>query len=1086
MKKFTLFAILLAVISVLFLGCEPQQSEMNLSNLTDTATISGALVYDAGVDTTGSVEQYAVNQIKPVANRIIYVEIPYASYNLNAEQKGSKIYETVTDLDGNFTISIPTTSLGLKNVTVRMQEFTAYKSEYTKMEGSTPIFETELYRYEWKKENITLKPGSIDFLTDSERRCTESKVSIDELKETITLTGNIKLAYEAGFRKGIYKAAANATVEFEAEYPEGFDGVLTAGTVTDAQGNYRITLPLKSYKDGFSSLNVRVLGLAGDPYVHYSTATDKQTLTGAYVAEDILSFYSASDIIEGMEHKMKTMYLRFSPGYTNNLANTVVPSTYTTNLVGWEKYDGFTETITVSGKYLLATSNGYGLGTYTNTIGEGVFRVNYGDYLRGEKVLYAPVNADGTFSFELPATDKNEKFEVVCVADNTKEYRYTHYKNEKDVIEIGGTYSIYQEVKEIGMEWNDLGSTYLKFTPSSNITSEQLTDINWNPYLAGWVINPDKKEKATISANLYFPKETKFGVGAYAPADVRIFTIQVDGVYYAAPIKAGKFQLEIPVENSNEQFDVYFASYDIEGVNDYVHYTSAKGDKQNLNGKYVKRVWIGEDKADRKVWNELGDIYFKFEPDDTYDKTLINWNDNLADWHKSVEKTQIRKLYVDVNLAVETGYAKGKYEPANGLIFEITDGSYIYAAPAENGKVTFNVLVKDEFAEVSAIWNPNAITYPFDDFVHYYDGETGKTRKLDGYYSDYILEQPLDGDSQEKLGTIYLKYNPNYSSSELQYMNWFDNLAGWVADRKLKVSKTVVGSLRRAIETGFWQGSFTPAAFEKVVVEVDGVQFVGATDVDGNYSIDVRLEYDETPSIAVYNEIESKVYNFDHYRRANTTDIEKIEVKYGNSFSDYKEGLDNWYNRRSTYYRVISHTPVDYWTDNIAGWVNERLKVTQGYTKTLTIKGVAKRAIEKKDASNNWAASWENDKYRMLEISVLGRTYRVAANSNGNYTLPIAVENVETDYTGVYVEALSDADDNAQRVKFIHYPEVDKSNSKVLLGRFQDAGVVDGSVNYTVTNNAIEIKEPCVKSLFVPSAYEESFELNYNWDPYTD
>ena len=63
MKKFTLFAILLAVISVLFLGCEPQQSEMNLSNLTDTATISGALVYDAGVDTTGSVEQYAVNQI---------------------------------------------------------------------------------------------------------------------------------------------------------------------------------------------------------------------------------------------------------------------------------------------------------------------------------------------------------------------------------------------------------------------------------------------------------------------------------------------------------------------------------------------------------------------------------------------------------------------------------------------------------------------------------------------------------------------------------------------------------------------------------------------------------------------------------------------------------------------------------------------------------------------------------------------------------------------------------------------------------------------------------------------------------------
>ena len=70
------------------------------------------------------------------AYEFMYDEIPYASYNFNAEQKGSKIYETVTDLDGNFTISVPTTSTGLKNVTVRMQEFTAYKSEYKKMEGS--------------------------------------------------------------------------------------------------------------------------------------------------------------------------------------------------------------------------------------------------------------------------------------------------------------------------------------------------------------------------------------------------------------------------------------------------------------------------------------------------------------------------------------------------------------------------------------------------------------------------------------------------------------------------------------------------------------------------------------------------------------------------------------------------------------------------------------------------------------------------------------------------------------------------------------------------------------------------------------
>lgn len=1228
MKKINLFATLLAVLSFAFFACErPEQSEMDLSNLTDTATISGALVYDAGVDTAGSADQYVINQFKPVANRTVFVEVPYSSYNFNGNQEGSKIFETTTDAQGNFSIEIPTTSNGLRNVTIRMQEFTAYRSEYKKMEGSSPVFETDMYRYTWVKENVTLKPGSIEFMKEDDRVCQFEKVSLEELKETITLVGNIQLAYEAGFRKGIYKAAANATVEFEAEYPEGFDGVLTAGTVTDAQGNYRITLPLKSYKDGFSSLNVKVLGLAGDPYVHYSTATDKQTLAGAYVAENILSLYSVGDIIEGMEHKMKTMYLRFTPGYTNNLANSVSPSTYTDNLVGWEKYDGYTETVTISGKYLLATSNGYGLGTYTNTSGEGIFYVNYGD-IRGDKYLFAPVNADGTFSFELPVTDKEEKFEINSAYYTSREYRYTHYKNEKETIEIGGTYSIYVVDNEIGAEWNNLGTTYLKFTPSSTITTEQLNDIDWNPYLVGWVIDPNKKEKATISANLYFPTEKQFGVGSYAPATTRIFTVEVNGVYYAAPISEGKFQLEIPVKNSNEQFDVHFGSFEIASVSDYIHYTSAKGDKQTLNGKYVKRAWIGENKADRKAWNELGDIYFQFKPADTYDKDVINWNDNLADWHKSAEKTtklkvsaninfaaesafgkalykpatdyiieindgeftyaapvkngkyevnilakdanaepnlnfltteiknvkdythyvgtttadvrklegaynyylwdgadaekrvswadlgnvyyrftpastydlakikwnnnlvgwiksaertQTRQLYVDVNLAVETSYAKGKYEPANGLLFEITDGYYTYAAPAENGKVTFDVLVKDEFTNVSATWNPSGITYSFDEFVHYYDGETGKTRKLEGYYSDYVVENRLESEPESKLWTIYLKYVPNYSSFDLEQMNWFNNLAGWVANAELKVSKTVTGSLYRAVETGFYSGSYIPAAFEVVTVEVNGIEFVGATDVDGNYSIDVRMKYDEMPSsYSVTNRIAYKEYEFEHYRRPNTQDIEKIAVRYGNSFTNYKENIDAWYNRRATYYRVVDHSTVDFWSYNIPGWINQKYKIVDDYNKTLTVKGVAKRAVEKKDATGNWIAQWENDKYRMIEVEILGRTYSVVANSAGNYSVPVAVENIETDYTNVYVRALSDLDDDNNRVKFIHYPEVDKTTQEVLVGHFYDSNVVDGTYTYTVASNAIEIKEPCVKSLFQPISAPLTWS-NYDW-----
>ena len=1253
MRKINLFAALLAVLSFAFFACErPEQSEMDLSILTDTATISGALVYDAGVDTAGSVDQYAVNQIKPVANRVIYVEIPYASYNFNNEQKGSKIYETVTDLDGNFTISVPTTSTGLQNVTVRMQEFTAYKSEYKKMDGSTPIFETDLYRYSWEKTNITLKPGSIDFLTETERKCTETKVTIEELTETITLTGNIQLAYESGFRKGIYKVAANATIEFEAEYYEGFEGVLTAGTVTDAQGNYRITLPLKSYKDGFKSLSVKVMGLVGTPYVHYSTPTTQQTLSGAFIERDILGVYGLSNIIEGMEYEMKTMYLRFTPGYSNNMANAVVPTTFTQNLVGWERYDGFTETATITGKYLLATSAGYGLGSFANPYGEGRFIIMYSDPngVRLNRAVFAPVNADGTYSFTIPVSNQGEEISIYPIALNAlipdvsgntidailseREFKYTHYKRDNSTVVIQGIYDEWATttdaaVRELDAEWNDLGDAYFLFTPSSSISTDQLSEIDWTSNLVDWIIDPNKRYKVSISANLYFPAETGFGVGSYVPADGRIVSVYAGGRYYSVPVKAGKLQFDVSTEKENEEINVDFAT-EIKNVTNYKHYTGFDNSTKVLNGSYQLRTWIGEYKKDREAWNELGDVYYKFIPDASYDLGLIKWNGNLAAWNKSVEKTSTRKVtaninfaaesafgkgvykpannqiveifdgefiyaapvkngkfevniltrdlyeeptltfmtsnvedvkdyvhytgttssdirylegkysfylwdganeedrtswadlgnvyykftpattydyskikwnnnlagwvksssrthvnqvYVDVMFAVETGYAKGKYEPANGLIFEISDGYNIYAAPAENGKVVIDVLVKDEFTAVSAIWNPNGITYQFDEFVHYYDGATGKTRKLEGYYSDFVVENRLDSDPIEKLGTIYLKFTPNNSSIELQQMNWFENLAGWVANINLKITKTVEGYIYRAVETGFWQGSYIPAEFEKVTVEVNGVDFIGATDKDGHYSIDVRLEYDETPIVYVYDEITSKEYEFDHYRRPNTTDIEKIGVRYGNKFTDYKEGLDSWTNRRSTYYRVTSHGYVDYWTNNIAGWINQYYKTVSGYNKTLNVKGSVKRAIEAKDGGV-WAAKWTNDAYRMLEIEIEGRTYNVAATGSGTYSIPVTLEEIGTDYY-VAVEPLRDMDDMNYRVKFTHYYEVDKTDSEVILGRYVDAGVIDGTNPITVTGTTLDIKEPCVKVVFDPN-YTPMGWSNYVWDPSLD
>ena len=117
----------------------------------------------------------------------------------------------------------------------------------------------------------------------------------------------------------------------------------------------------------------------------------------------------------------------------------------------------------------------------------------------------------------------------------------------------------------------------------------------------------------------------------------------------------------------------------------------------------------------------------------------------------------------------------------------------------------------------------------------------------------------------------------------------------------------------------------------------------------------------------------------------------------------------------------------------------------------------------------------------MLRIVIEGRTYDVVANASGAYTLQVAVEEIGT-ITDYYVQVIPQPsmDDDAKRVNFIHYPEVDKEKSEVLVGRFVDAGVVDGLSTYPLSGTTVEIKEPSVKSIFYPNVVPTGW-ANYDW-----
>ena len=90
--------------SLLLAGCQEDQSEFKLESITDLASISGTVYYSTGVDTVGN--DYTYDILKPAVGRKVFVEVAYSQYQ-SGNGNGSKIYETVIDDNGNFTIQIP-------------------------------------------------------------------------------------------------------------------------------------------------------------------------------------------------------------------------------------------------------------------------------------------------------------------------------------------------------------------------------------------------------------------------------------------------------------------------------------------------------------------------------------------------------------------------------------------------------------------------------------------------------------------------------------------------------------------------------------------------------------------------------------------------------------------------------------------------------------------------------------------------------------------------------------------------------------------------------------------------------------------
>ena len=408
---FTVFSIL--AMALVFTHCKDEkQSELSLDSFEQFVTISGKVVYSTGVDTTST--DYTLEVMKPATGRKVFVEVPYASYKPGSA--GTKIFETETDSVGAFSIEVPTTPLGI-NAGIRMEEFTDFYSEYVKMEDGKPVFKTRLRRYELAFPPLpgTLKTGAFSFPEALAYGSVE--IDMEGYDEKITLTGNVQLAYESSYRTGAYRPASSGTVELEVTYDPLSPTPLTVtyGAATDANGNYSITIPLKSFEDGLQIDKVSIRGIGQTGYTHHSKPGETKTLSGAYVTGPLGGFpINLTNIIKDIPHSLGQQFLRFTPGHNDGLPQAeFAPESWTDDLAGWEKYPGFDETITVTGTCNMAVETGFATGSYRTGVQTVKLNVNYGTL--PAKTLYAATKPDGSFSIDLPAQNQQMYMRLRCL-----------------------------------------------------------------------------------------------------------------------------------------------------------------------------------------------------------------------------------------------------------------------------------------------------------------------------------------------------------------------------------------------------------------------------------------------------------------------------------------------------------------------------------------------------------------------------------------------------------------------------------------------------------------------------------------------
>ena len=1094
---------------------EQKQSEFNFDSVKQEATISAKITYDAGVEIDSTNPNgYKIANAKPAVGKKVFIEIPFAQYSGAAGVQGNQIFETVTDENGVFTITVPTKSTGV-NGTLRLEEFTALHREYVKMENGKPVFKTKMYSYDTPAAlgNINIKPGAFKFPDNNDISYTMHALDIEDFDENVTIAGSINLAYETGFREGAFKSASNANVEFEIAYV-GMANPLTFGTTTDANGNYKIVLPMRSLSQGFTINSIKVLGIGDNAFKHWisDTIAEPEIVKGAYELAGITAGapIGFANVIDGITYDLGAKNLIFTPYYNANITNIPAPENWTTDLIGWSagRADlGFDETynktVTLTGKVHIPYLKEYGVGDFKSVRQTIILTGDAAPYDNGLVII---TDENGAFSVDLPVVDdqpinfdniKLEKldqpFEFKGSKKNVTLYDGKYSEDGGIIGKVAPGYPGLPDVVQIkaeGTEWYDLGDFYFKYAPAAGNTPDE-----WNDDLIGWYRDPDFNKinsEKPIKGTFKFAIETSFGKGGYE-AKPYIVTIGIDDdkdgnddrSIAVKPDGNGNIEFYLPVKDELDQPKISVTTANFP-TKEYIHYTEyGKDNTRLLEANYTLYKTVYEEKDPE--WNEeIGTRYYKFAQASTPGTTPgipSTFHKNLADWLilTTADDLQYNETAIASGKAlqtIETGFLAGKLDKLAGEIIKATiDGVSVEVLTAPDGKFQFNVPLKyvgEKPALDVATAAVDAIT--IDKFTHY---DLKETMIISGKLTPEKVKE--DNAEWNDLGTVYYVFTPDNKATIWDGWDTYTKyIAGWAYKKGYTNPIAVTGSAMIAKETEFRKGEYEAAKNFPVLLTAtnSGLNYAAATDAEGNFSINVLEEYADDDDVIAWDDTPANLkkldIKFEHFRKGGSSTTKDLAGGY--QYKDNVNASTKWNEKGTNYYKFVPDAEPATWTQDLAGWVvwDKDAKTT------LTITGSIKKAAEVFKSSGPANETWAAAAFATADVTItgIGGPYKICTNGSGSFTFQVKVKEQVDTYT------ITVAPDDIDETVFNHWADPASNVKTYAPGKYKKvvapATVNTKDITKTGTSTKYEFK-PSAKMYFDPTDPLLTGWGSYDW-----